>query len=123
VNDQIYGEDWLVIGLLLLAAIVMGGVFLVLNRIIAPSRPNATKAMPFESGVPEVNPPRPHFTPRYYVVAMLFVVFDIEAIFIYPWAIIFDDLGTYGFVAMVLFILLLLDGYIYAWKKGALEWA
>lgn len=121
-NDQIYGDNWLVIGLMLLSAIAMGMLLLTLNRVIAPSKPNPTKAMPYESGVPTVNPVRARFTPRFYVVAMLFVVFDIEAIFIYPWAIIFDDLGTYGFLAMLVFIFLLFDGYIYAWKKGALEW-
>ena len=62
------------------------------------------------------------FTPRFYVVAMLFVIFDIEAIFIFPWAVIFDSLGWYGFASMMSFIGLLFLGYIYAWKKGALEW-
>ena len=122
-NTQIYGSDWVVIGILLLAAGGLGYALLTLNRIIAPSRPNAVKAAPYESGVPQVTATRPRFTPRFYVVAMLFVVFDIEAIFIFPWAVVFDGLGVYGFVAMLVFMFLLFDGFIYAWKKGALEWA
>ncbi|HEV2527492.1 MAG TPA: NADH-quinone oxidoreductase subunit A [Thermomicrobiales bacterium] len=122
-NTQLYGSDWAVIGILLLAAGATGFALLTLNQIIAPSRPNPVKAMPYESGVPQVTATRPRFTPRFYVVAMLFVVFDIEAIFIFPWAVVFDDLGVYGFVAMLAFMFLLFDGLIYAWKKGALEWA
>jgi NADH-quinone oxidoreductase subunit A len=69
-----------------------------------------------------VAPPKPRYTPRFYLIAMLFVVFDLEAIFIYPWAVLFDTLGLYGFVDMLVFIGLLVVGYVYAWKKGALEW-
>lgn len=122
-NTQLYGSDWAVIGILLLAAAGLGYTLLTLNRIIAPARPNAVKAMPYESGVPQVTATKPRFTPRFYVVAMLFVVFDIEAIFIFPWAIVFDGLGVFGFLAMFAFMFLLFDGFIYAWKKGALEWA
>jgi len=123
VNTQIYGSDWVVIGILLLAAIGLGLTLLALNGIVAPSKPSIAKAAPYESGVPQVEATKPRFTPRFYVVAMLFVVFDIEAIFIFPWAVVFDGLGVYGFVAMLVFMFLLFDGFIYAWKKGALEWA
>lgn len=123
VNTQLYGSDWVVIGILILAAATLGYALLSLNQIIAPSKPSAAKAAPYESGVPEVVATKPRFTPRFYVVAMLFVVFDIEAIFIFPWAVVFDGLGLYGFLAMLTFMFLLFDGFIYAWKKGALEWA
>lgn len=103
-------------------AFFMGMLLLTLNQIVAPSKPSKVKSEPYESGMPGITPVKPRFTPRFYVIAMLFVVFDIEAVFIYPWAVIFDDVGLFGFVAMVIFMLLLLDGYIYAWKKGALEW-
>lgn len=119
---HVFGENWVVIGLMLAAAFAMGMTLLSLNLLIAPSKPSKTKADPYESGVPDVTPVRPRYTPRFYLVAMLFVIFDIEAVFIYPWAVIFDDLGRYGFIAMLVFIILLFDGYIYAWKKGALEW-
>ncbi|MEJ7761812.1 MAG: NADH-quinone oxidoreductase subunit A [Thermomicrobiales bacterium] len=104
------------------SAFVIGMTLLLLNWVVAPSKPSATKAAPYESGMPDIEPVRPTFTPRFYVVAMLFVIFDIEAVFIFPWAVIFDELGLYGFVEMMSFIGLLFAGYIYAWKKGALEW-
>lgn len=122
-NTEIFGGNWVVIGLLIAAASAMGMALLTLNQIVAPRKPSVAKAAPYESGVPQVTATRPRFTPRFYVVAMLFVVFDIEAVFIFPWAVVFDSLGVYGFVAMLIFMFLLFDGFIYAWKKGALEWA
>src|SRR5688572_16809179 len=105
-----------------IAAFSMGMTLLILNWIVAPAKPSAAKSAPYESGVPDVAPVKPRYTPRFYVVAMLFVVFDIEAIFIFPWAVIFDDLGLFGLIEMFSFIGLLGIGYVYAWKKGALEW-
>jgi NADH-quinone oxidoreductase subunit A len=119
---EVYGDNWVVVGLMTIAAFAMGMTLLTLNKIVAPAKPNPTKSAPYESGVPDVTPVKPTYTPRFYVVAMLFVIFDIEAIFIYPWAVIFDDLGLFGFVEMLSFIGLLFVGYVYAWKKGALEW-
>jgi NADH-quinone oxidoreductase subunit A len=119
---QVYGDNWAVVGLMVVSAFAMGNLLLFLNKIAAPSRPNPAKSAPYESGVPDVAPVKPRYTPRFYVIAMLFVIFDIEAIFIYPWAVTFDALGFFGLVEMLSFIGLLLIGYIYAWKKGALEW-
>ena len=119
---HLYGGNWVVIGLMIVSAFSMGMALLTLNLIVAPSKPSAVKSAPYESGVPDVSPVKPRYTPRFYVVAMLFVIFDIEAIFIYPWAVNFDTLGLYGFVEMLSFIGLLFLGYAYAWKKGALEW-
>ena len=119
---ETFGGNWMVILLMLGAGFSMGMLLLTLNLIVAPSKPNPTKSAPYESGMPDITPVKPRYTPRFYLVAMLFVIFDIEAVFIYPWAVIFDDLGTYGFVEMLVFIALLFAGYIYAWKKGALEW-
>lgn len=119
---QTFGDNWLVVGLMILAAGAMGMTLLTLNKIVAPSKPSAAKSKPYESGVPDVTPVKARYTPRFYVIAMLFVIFDIEAVFIFPWAVIFDSLGVYGFVEMLSFIALLFAGYIYAWKKGALEW-
>src|SRR5680860_616584 len=119
---EIAGENWLIVGLMSGAAIAMAMTLLILNLIVGPSKPSAAKPAPYECGVPDVAPVKARFTPRFYMVAMLFVVFDIEAVFIFPWAVSFDALGRYGFFAMLVFILLLLEGYVYAWKKGALEW-
>jgi NADH-quinone oxidoreductase subunit A len=122
VDPQIFGENWIVVGFMTIAAFGMAMTLLLVSWVIAPSRPNPTKAAPYESGVPDVEPVKARYTPRFYVVAMLFVIFDIEAVFIFPWAVLFDEFGLYGFVSMMIFIALLLDGYVYAWKKGALEW-
>ncbi|MCC6314329.1 MAG: NADH-quinone oxidoreductase subunit A [Thermomicrobiales bacterium] len=107
---------------MIVAAFAMGMLLLGLNLIIGPSKPTAAKSAPYESGMPDITPVKARATPRFYVVAMLFVIFDIEAVFIFPWAVLFDELGVYGFVEMLSFIVLLFIGYIYAWKKGALEW-
>jgi NADH-quinone oxidoreductase subunit A len=122
VSVQIQGENWIVVVFMIVAAFSMGMLLLTLNQIVAPKRPNAVKSAPYESGMPDVRPVRPSVTPRFYLVAMLFVIFDIEVLFIYPWAVSFDYLGLFGFVDMMIFLGLLLIGYIYAWKKGALEW-
>lgn len=119
---EVHGENWLVIGLMVIAAFSMGMALLTLNWIIAPTNPSETKSAPYESGMPGISPVKAKFTPRFYMVAMLFVIFDIEAVFVFPWAVSFDALGRYGFIAMLVFIFLLFDGYVYAWKKGALEW-
>ena len=119
---QTFGENWAVIGLMTVAAFGMGMALLILNWVVAPAKPSPAKSAPYESGVPDVTPGKARFSPRFYVVAMLFVIFDIEAIFIFPWAVIFDELGVYGFLEMLSFIGLLFAGYVYAWKKGALEW-
>jgi NADH-quinone oxidoreductase subunit A len=122
VTIETFGGNWIIIALMLTAAFAMGMTLLILNWIVAPSKPSWMKAAPYESGLPNITPVQPRYTARFYVVAMLFVIFDIEAIFMFPWAVIFDQLGLYGFVEMLVFILLLFVGYIYAWRKGALEW-
>jgi NADH-quinone oxidoreductase subunit A len=119
---ETFGSNWVIVALMLSAAFAMGMTLLILNWIMAPSKPSWIKAAPYESGIPNVTPVQPRYTPRFYIIAMLFVIFDIEAIFMFPWAVLFDDLGLYGFVEMLVFIALLFVGYIYAWRKGALEW-
>ncbi|MGD9714648.1 MAG: NADH-quinone oxidoreductase subunit A [Thermomicrobiales bacterium] len=119
---ETFGGNWLIIGIMLAAAFAMGMTLLILNWVMAPSKPTWNKPAPYESGLPNVTPVQPRYTARFYVVAMLFVIFDIEAIFMFPWAVLFDQLGLYGFIEMLVFIALLFVGYIYAWRKGALEW-
>ncbi len=106
------------------ALIVLGFglVTLLLGRVLRPSRPYKAKLAPYESGSPLFSDARVQFPMRYYIIAMLFVIFDIEAVFLYPWAVAFRDLGIVGLIEMVLFILILVVGYWYAWMKGALEW-
>jgi NADH-quinone oxidoreductase subunit A len=115
-------ENYAIIGVALILAIIMGGSLLMLGTLIRPNKPNPRKQAPYESGIPGIEAPRNRYTPRFYVVALLFVIFDIEAIFLFPWAVAFDALGLYGYIQAVIFITLLLGGLAYEWKKGALEW-
>ena len=96
---------------------ILGASRLVQRRHIYPE-----KLTPYECGIPPVGDSRAPFAVRYYIFALLFVVFDVEAVFLYPWAIIFRTLGGTGFIEMMLFIAILLLGLVYAWGKGALEW-
>jgi NADH-quinone oxidoreductase subunit A len=114
---------WLWIGIFLLVVTVMGIALLLLGSLLRPSRPSAPKSAPYESGVPTLfGDARARYSARFYIIAVLFVLFDIEVIFIYPWAVAVDPLGVYGLIGMALFIGLLLVGYFHAWRKGAFEW-
>ena len=104
-----------------IAVTAFGGALLV-GSFIRPSRPYRAKQAPYESGSPLFSDARIQFPMRYYIIAMLFVIFDIEVIFMIPWAIRFQSLGMLGLIEMLVFILILLAGFWYAWKKGALEW-
>lgn len=99
-----------------------GAVTLLLGWVLRPSRPYKAKLAPYESGSPLFSDARVQFPMRYYIIAMFFVIFDIEVVFLYPWAVSFRNLGLVGLIAMVLFIDVLFVGYWYAWGKGALEW-
>lgn len=113
--------EYLPILIMMVIASVMGAAIITVGSIVRLRRPYPDKLMPYESGIPPVGEPRQRFRVSYYIVAMMFVIFDVEAIFLYPWALIFDDLGLFGLVEMMIFIVLLAIGYIYAWKKKAFE--
>lgn len=116
--------SWMWVGIFLLAAIGLGLGMLALWAVLRPSQPTAAKATAYESGVPMLfGDARVRYSARFYILAVLFVLFDIEVIFIFPWAVAFDPLGGYGLAGMLAFIVLLLVGYIHAWRKGAFEWA
>src|SRR5512137_1876191 len=93
-----------------------------LGTIFGPNRSTDKKAMPYESGMNPIGPGTRRIPVRFYLIAVLFILFDIETIFLLPWAIVFRQLGLFGLAEMAVFIAILLVGYIYAWKKGALEW-
>lgn len=105
---------------------VLGALFgvgsLVVGWIVRPSRPYRAKLLPYESGAPLFMDARVQFPMRYYIIAMLFVIFDIEVVFLFPWAVVFKKLGLLGLVEMGVFLAILIVGYWYAWKKGALDW-
>ncbi len=115
-------SDYVSIGIFALIVGGLGIVIVTLGALFRPKNPYAEKLTPYESGMPQIGSAQQRYTVRYYLVAMLFVVFDIEAIFLYPWAVAFNALGWFGLVEMFLFIALLLVGYAYAWRKGALDW-
>ena len=120
-EDQLL-VSYAVIGLMLLTSTLMGMMMLMMGRMIRRRRPNRAKFQPYESGMPDVYPPRGRYNPRFFVVAILFVVFDIEAIFLFPWAVAFNALGLYGYIEAMTFLAILVGGLVYEWKKSALEW-
>jgi len=106
----------------IILALGFGLVTLVLSHLVQPKYPEPEKLTTYECGSEPFSDSRMPFPIRYYVIAMLFVIFDIEVIFLYPWAITFKDLGLIGFIEMMIFIGLFVVAYVYAWRKGALEW-
>ncbi len=105
-----------------IAALLIGGLLLGLAAAIRPSKPNYDKLLAYESGVDPVGMGWSQSQIRYYVFALLFVIFDVEAVFLFPWAANVERYGTFGLITMLVFIVLLLDGLIYAWKRGLLRW-
>lgn len=102
--------------------LAFGVVTLLFGALIRPNRPNETKLSAYECGNPPFMDSRQRVFVRYYMVAVLFVLFDLEAVFLYPWAVVYRKIGIFGLIEMIIFILILLVGYAYAWRKGALEW-
>ena len=108
--------------LFLIVATGIGIALLVIGKVLGPSRPGAEKLSPYECGFAAFEDARMQFDVRYYLIAIQFIIFDLEIIFIVPWATVFRDLGMLGLVEMGIFAGMLLLGFIYVWKKGALEW-
>ncbi len=108
--------------LILALALLVAAAFLVLHRRLSPKREFAEKLEPFECGESQIVSPHQRFSVKFYLVAMLFVLFDVEALFFYPWGALFRDLGGYGLAVMAVFSVPLVLGLVYEWKKGALEW-
>ncbi len=115
-------ESYLPILVLVAIALAFALGSVVFSRLIGQQKPTAVKLAPYECGMPPIGTARDRFSIKFYIVAMLFILFDIEAVFLYPWAVVFKRLGLFGFVEMGVFIIILLVGYVYVWKKGALEW-
>jgi NADH-quinone oxidoreductase subunit A len=106
----------------LLLAGIMAMAIPQLTTRLGPKRPSAIKSTPFEAGSESSGPARQRFAVKFYVIALLFIVFDVEAVFLYPWAVNFQALGWFGYFEMLVFAATLIVGLIYVWKKGALEW-
>ena len=114
--------EYLPIAILIVLATGLAGLVVLIGHMFGPKRPTLRKSLPYESGMKPIGPALRRMPVRFYLVAVLFILFDIEVIFFLPWAVVFRKLGLFGLVEMLIFIVILLVGYFYAWKKGALEW-
>ena len=108
--------------LFLLVAIGFACFTLIMSQLVQSKKYNKVKLEPYECGIEPVTGARDRYSIRYYIVAMLFVIFDVETVFMFPWAVIFDKLLLFGLIEMMVFIFILVVGYYYAWQKGALDW-
>jgi NADH-quinone oxidoreductase subunit A len=113
---------YLPILIFLIVATGLGGLLIVLGFLFGPRNPSAEKLAPYECGFEAFEDSRMKFDVRYYLVAILFILFDLEIAFLFPWAVSLDTVGHFGIVSMLVFIGLLVVGFVYEWKKGALEW-
>lgn len=120
---EAYLTHWIYVGLFIFAGMALVVAILLFSKLVNPSHPTPEKLLAYECGIPPLGAPRHPFAVRYFVVALLFLIFDVEALFLFPWAIVFRQLGQTGFIEMVIFIVVLGFGLIYAWRKGVLEWA
>ena len=114
--------NYLPVLLFLIVASVVGVGLLVAGKLLSPHRPNQRKLSPYECGFEAFEDNRMKFDIRYYLVAILFIIFDLEIAFLFPWAVALDEIGIFGFLAMIIFLLVLVVGFVYEWMKGALEW-
>ncbi len=108
--------------LFLIVATGIGVALIVIGNVLGPKRPSAEKLSPYECGFAPFEDAHMQFDVRYYLIAILFIVFDLEIAFVFPWALVFRELGVFGLVEMGVFLALLVIGFAYVWKKGALEW-
>ncbi|MDR9436796.1 MAG: NADH-quinone oxidoreductase subunit A [Thiohalophilus sp.] len=115
-------ENYLPVLLFMIVGLTVGVVMIVLGFVLAPSRPDSEKLSPYECGFEAFEDSRMKFDVRYYLVAILFIIFDLEIAFLFPWGVVLEDIGLFGYVAMAIFLGILVIGFIYEWKKGALEW-
>ena len=118
-----YTELYFPVLLQALIAMALAAGLLTVSYLLGKKVRNRVKDMPYESGITPTGDARQRFSVKFYLVGMLFILFDIEAIFLYPWVVVFRDLRMFGFVEMGIFVFLILSGFFYIWKKGALDWA
>ena len=115
-------QDYLSIILFLIIALSLSVAFIVINFILSPKKPDPEKLSAYECGFEPFNDSRMEFDVRFYLVAILFIIFDLEIAFLFPWAISLGNIGLLGFCSMMIFLFILTVGFIYEWKKGALDW-
>ncbi len=115
-------ENYLPILIFIAVGIAVGVLPMAMGWLLAPNRPDSEKLSPYECGFEAFEDSRTKFDVRYYLVAILFIIFDLEIAFLFPWAVVLHQIGMFGFLAMMLFLGILVIGFIYEWRKGALEW-
>jgi len=115
-------ENYFPVLLFICVGIAMGVVPVLLGKMAGPYHPDSKKLSPYECGFEAFEDARMKFDVRYYLVAILFILFDLEIAFLFPWAIVLKEIGTFGFVSMMIFLAILVVGFVYEWMKGALEW-
>ncbi len=115
-------ENYLPVLIFIIVGLLFGLAPIVLGFVLGPQRPDSEKLSPYECGFEAFEDSRMKFDVRYYLVAILFIIFDLEIAFLFPWAVVLDDIGLVGFGAMMIFLAILIVGFIYEWQKGALEW-
>jgi NADH-quinone oxidoreductase subunit A len=118
-----YFENYVPVLILAIVVVVLAVVMLVLSYILGPRRPSKTKLAAYECGIEPTGDARHRFSVKFYLVAMVFILFDVEVIFLYPWAVIFHELRMFGFIEMLLFVGLVFPGFIYLWRKGIFDWS
>ena len=115
-------SNYLPVLIFVIISLVIAVIVIVLGYVLGTRRPDSEKLSPYECGFEAFEDSRMKFDVRYYLVAILFIIFDLEIAFLFPWAIVLDQIGLFGFAAMAVFLGILVIGFIYEWKKGALEW-
>lgn len=115
-------KNYVPIFIFMAVALAIPVVTLLVAKLVRPANPQPTKLAPYECGIEPLTDARGRYTVRFYIVAILFVVFDVETIFLFPWAVQFGFLGLFGLIEMLIFLGILILGYVWIWKKGALEW-
>ncbi|HSS71817.1 MAG TPA: NADH-quinone oxidoreductase subunit A [Casimicrobiaceae bacterium] len=115
-------EQYFPVLLFIIVGIGLGAVMLGLGSLVSPNRPDPEKLSPYECGFEAFEDARMKFDVRYYLIAILFILFDLEIAFLFPWAVVLPDIGIFGFWSMMIFLAILIIGFVYEWKKGALEW-
>ncbi len=115
-------DNYIPVLIFIVIGLGLGMLMILAGSILAPRRPDSEKQSPYECGFEAFEDSRMKFDVRYYLVAILFIIFDLEIAFLFPWAVVLDEIGMFGFLAMMVFLGVLVVGFIYEWRKGALEW-
>jgi NADH-quinone oxidoreductase subunit A len=115
-------ENYFPILMFIIIGLALGTALPILGFLFGPRKPSPEKNSPYECGFEAFEDARMKFDVRYYLIAILFIIFDLEIAFLFPWAVVFKDIGMFGFIAMMIFLAILVVGFAYEWKKGALEW-